>query len=164
MNNNDTIELRSQEVKILIGQIPSIILRIGISIISLALMLILLFGYTFKYSEKIDTTILLSQQNDSIAGRIKIPVKYSSRIKAGQTVYIYFENKQSASNLCAIASIDKIFNQIFYSQADAYFEAQIKTIKVLTTNTGFDIRLTSKEFIQPAQIETQKQSFFERIF
>ncbi|MDU1906651.1 MAG: HlyD family efflux transporter periplasmic adaptor subunit [Dysgonomonas sp.] len=50
-NSNKDIELRSEKVRSIIGQIPPRLLRIGISIISLVVILVSIAAYTIPYPE-----------------------------------------------------------------------------------------------------------------
>ena len=58
----DNIELRSEKARSVIGQIPPIIVRMGIAIMSIIIITFLLVSYFIKFDYIIKTTAYLEQK------------------------------------------------------------------------------------------------------
>ena len=70
-NNTDNIELRSEKVRNIIGQIPPKIIRVGITTIFFIIIGLLIGIYYFEYEYTIKTTALVEQSQDTT--KIQIP-------------------------------------------------------------------------------------------
>lgn len=84
----DKIELRSEKVRHIIGEIPSGIVRYGIMTITIVILGLLAGAYFIPYPETITEKI---QMMNAHQGAIAIPYKYVNRIKQGMTLSIEFE-------------------------------------------------------------------------
>jgi hypothetical protein len=66
MTQNDKIELRSEKVRSIIGQIPSWIVRFGTGILSIIVLLFFLVGYFVKYPVTYDLLVSINSTPNSI--------------------------------------------------------------------------------------------------
>jgi hypothetical protein len=73
MEQQKDIELRSEKVRNIIGQVPPVLLRYGIAIIGLSLLILVGVSAFIPYQPSIDVEITVTQTNDSI-------LHYSARI------------------------------------------------------------------------------------
>lgn len=85
---DNKIELRSEKVRHIIGEIPSRIVRYGITIITIVILGLLIGAYFIPYPETISVKV---QMTDARQGTIVIPYKYVNTIAKGMTANIEFE-------------------------------------------------------------------------
>ena len=85
---DDKIELRSEKVRHIIGEIPSRIVRYGITIITFVILGLLAGAYFIPYPEIISARI---EMTDARQGTMDIPYKYVNTLARGMTVNIEVE-------------------------------------------------------------------------
>ena len=85
---DDKIELRSEKIRHIIGEIPSGIVRYGITIITFVILGLLAGAYFIPYPETISAKV---QMTNAYQGAITIPYKYVNTIARGMTANIEFE-------------------------------------------------------------------------
>jgi hypothetical protein len=84
------IELRSEKVRNIVGQMPPALLRRGITIISLALVLLFVSAYFIPYPEtvRIDLKLQCIPDSDRIKGIGYCSPLVKSKLKEGQVVHL----------------------------------------------------------------------------
>lgn len=82
---NDKIELRSEKVRHIIGEIPSGIVRYGITIITVVVLGLLVGAYFIPYPETISARIEMADVHQET---IVIPYKYVNTVEKGMNVSI----------------------------------------------------------------------------
>ncbi|MDR0296032.1 MAG: hypothetical protein LBH91_07640 [Prevotellaceae bacterium] len=88
----DSIELRSEKVRSIIGKIPSIVVRSGISILFAVFLLLLIGSYSFPYTETIQVPAQIIPSGDSsYSAQLEIPIALQSKIEQGLPVMIEVE-------------------------------------------------------------------------
>lgn len=150
----DNIELRSDKVRSIIGQIPPWIIRRGISVVLLIIFALLIGSYYFKYPYTIFTTVVFVKKDNSFIGIVKIPANEISKIKKGQEVEIYFENVKNLNGLTFKSKIDDVSNNVTISNEMGFYKSEINKIE----NLNITEQTNGK-----AVIKTDEISFFERI-
>lgn len=85
---DDKIELRSEKVRHIIGEIPSKIVLYGIMIITVVILGLLAGAYFIPYPETISAKV---QMTNARQGTIAVPYKYVNALARGMTVNIEFE-------------------------------------------------------------------------
>lgn len=85
---DDKIELRSEKVRHIIGEIPSRIVRYGITIITIVILGLLVGAYFIPYPETISAKV---QMTSARQGTIAAPYKYVNTLARGMTVNIEVE-------------------------------------------------------------------------
>ena len=85
---DDKIELRSEKVRHIIGEIPSKIVRYGITIITIVILGLLAGAYFIPYPETISAKV---QMTNAHQGTIAVPYKYVNTIAKGMTMNIEIE-------------------------------------------------------------------------
>jgi len=162
MSETDNIELRSEKVRNIIGQIPPRIIRTGITVIFIVILGILTGTYFFKYEYTIKTTASIVQQNDKLIIDITIPANELVKVKKGQKVILDFNNISNLYNEKIITKIQTIPNKIEISKKGGFYLSRIKISGNTNTVTGKEINIIQQTTIN-AEIITDKISFFDRI-
>lgn len=150
----DNIELRSDKVRTIIGQIPPWIIRSGIMVILIVVIALLVGSYYFKYPYTITTTVEFVKKDNSFIGIVEIPANKISKIKKGQEVEIYFDKLKNANGLTFKSKIDDVSNNVTISNESGFYTATIDKIQNLNIN---------KKINAKAVIKTDEISFFERM-
>lgn len=127
----EDIELRSEQVRKIIGQIPPVLIRSGISIMGVIIALLLVAAAFIPYPETIASDIRLSSVQEGHAFATgKLPYAYISRVKKGMKVIIELEG---------YASDD-------YRYQQGHIETVRPTIITMDEQNYFDITLVIKSF------------------
>lgn len=153
-NNTDNIELRSDKVRSIIGQIPPWIVRSGISVIFLVIVVLMVGSYYFKYPYIITTTVEFSKKDNSFVGVVRIPANEISKIHKGQTVEIMFDNVKNMNNTTFSSKLKAVSTKLTISENIGYYKAVIDKID------GIELTKTTKGI---AIIKTEEISFLDRI-
>lgn len=85
---DDKIELRSEKIRHIISEIPSRIVRYGITIITIVILGLLVGAYFIPYPEIISAKV---QMTNARQGTIAVPYKYVNTLARGMTVNIEVE-------------------------------------------------------------------------
>ena len=102
-NDIDNIELRSEKVRHIIGQVPPTLVRIGTLIITLIVIAIAIASYTIRYPITIEAQGMVTS-NDSV--ELLVPYKYLYLFDAPRTARITLEGQDNddAPIVCPITS------------------------------------------------------------
>ncbi len=160
--NTDNIELRSEKVRNIIGQIPPRIIRIGITVIFFVIAGLLTGSYFFKYNYTIDTSATIEQHNDTTFIQIKVPANEIYKVKKGQQIILSFDKIQNLYNKRVVTQIQTTPNRLQIKENEGYFIAQIKIPHNFKTPENEIIEIIDKTEVK-AEIITDKISFFDRI-
>lgn len=95
MDNKRNIELRSKKVRNIVGKIPPITLRIGITVISAVIILVLALAYFMPYPQYYNTDI-------------EIVINREYQIVRAPTSGYYYNNIENESHIGVIVSSDSI--------------------------------------------------------
>ena len=112
--NTDKIELRSEEVQELLGQVPKWILRWGITIITLTILILIAGSALFRYPDIQYADIILTTENPpenlvaKITGKIqKLFVKDNQAVHSGEIIALL----ETAANYEDVIDVEKILKQ-----------------------------------------------------
>jgi len=158
----EQIELRSEKIRNIIGQIPPKIIRYGISVLFIVFVLMIILSYYFKYTYSINTTVIIKKENGKLIGQIKIPANEVSKVKTGYTVRISFANIPNMTDEYIDSRIIDVPKTIEISKSEAYSYSTVQLPDSLISNNGNKIFI-SENLSTNAVIITEKISFFERI-
>ena len=102
-NDIDNIELRSEKVRHIIGQVPPTLVRIGTLIITLIVIAIAIASYTIRYPITIEAQGMVTS-NDSV--ELLVPYKYLYLFDAPRTARITLEGQDNdnAPIVCPVIS------------------------------------------------------------
>lgn len=145
---DNKIELRSEKVRHIIGEIPPRIVRYGITFITFVILGLLIGAYFIPYPDSISAKV---QMTSAHQGTIVIPYKYVHTITRGMTANIEFEGYDAetygvANGIIAITSQTP-------RQADdgSVFTAEVMIMdckyKIISGMTGTASILVSNESI-----------------
>lgn len=158
----DNIELRSEKVRNIIGQIPPRVIRVGISIIFLIIAGLLVGSYFFKYDYVVKTTALIFQHNETTIIKLTIPAVEKEKIKTGNKVILYLSDVQDVYNQNIITKIQTLPQTLQIKNNKGFFVAKIYITTNLETTKNNKIKIFSPTEVR-AEIITEKISFFDRI-
>ncbi len=159
---DDNIELRSEKVRNIIGQIPPGIIRFGIMLVFLVIILMLSISFFLKYEYTVKAIASIEQKKDTTFICLKIPTNELIKVNKRQKVILYFNNIPNLSNTKIITEIQNIPNTIEIFASGAYCLSCIKLTGILYSDSGKVIVINTKKEIT-AEIFTDSESFFERI-
>ena len=117
------IELRSEKVRHIIGEIPSGIVRYGITIITIVLLVLLVGAYFIPYPEIISAKI---EMTDRQQGTVDIPYKYVNTVKKGKNVSIELEGYDTEMYGAANGTITATMHTPRQTAEGNVFTAQVK--------------------------------------
>lgn len=160
---SENIELRSEKVRSIIGQIPPKLMRIGISVIFLVFIGVIMGTYFFEYEYTIKTTASLTKQRNSIVVQILIPLNESNRIKKGQKLILNFDNIPNMYGQQIITSLPSISSTIQISGKGGYYISYCYLSEKIKTDSGNKLEINGTFSIK-AEIQTGKIRFFDRMF
>ena len=158
----ETIELRSEKVRELIGQIPPLIIRIGITVNFAVIILIIFLTYKFKYPEIIQGEINLKNVNSRITGYLKLPVKKINKIRDNPNLLIKLNCLDQNGDTEFRCKIIKILPAIEISNENATQIAYLYFPDPLITRNGSKIKFSELEYFK-VDIITGYPSLLEKL-
>ena len=145
---DDKIELRSEKVRHIIGEIPSRIVRYGITIITFVILGLLTGAYFIPYPETISARIEMTNRQQ---GTVDIPYKYVNTVKKGKNVSIELEGYDTEMYGAANGTITATMHTPRQTAAGNVFTAQVKVTdckyKIISGMTGTAYILVSNESV-----------------
>ena len=142
------IELRSEKVRHIIGEIPSGIVRYGITIITIVLLVLLVGAYFIPYPEIISAKI---EMTDGQQGTVDIPYKYVNTVKKGKNVSIELEGYDTEMYGAANGTITATMHTPRQTAEGNVFTAQVRITdckyNLISGMTGTASILVSNESI-----------------
>lgn len=152
LSKDNNIELRSEKVRNIVGQVPPRLTRFGITVILFIIIAFFLGMHFYEYEYVIDVKAIIYQSNNNLIINIKIPEMYIKKIKQGQKVLLNISNNSINSQIQTIPEILTISNTgNFYSTT------------IIDTSSTFNISII--DTIQTdAQVVTDKTNLLNRLF
>ena len=145
---DDKMELRSEKIRHIIGEIPSRIVRYGITIITIVLLVLLVGAYFIPYPETISARIEMTNRQQ---GTVDIPYKYVNTVKKGKNVSIELEGYNTEMYGAANGMITATMHTPRQTAAGNVFTAQVKVTdckyKIISGMTGTASILVSNESV-----------------
>ena len=145
---DDKIELRSEKVRHIIGEIPSRVVRYGITIITIVVLGLLAGAYFIPYPETISARI---EMTDRQQGTVDIPYKYVNWVVKGKNVSIELEGYDTEMYGAANGTITATMHTPRQTAAGNVFTAQVKVTdckyKIIGGMTGTASILVSNESV-----------------
>ena len=145
---DNKIELRSEKVRHIIGEIPSGIVRYGITIITFVILGLLIGAYFIPYPETISAKV---QMISTHQGTIDFPYKYVNTVKKGKNVSIELEGYDTEMYGAANGTITATMHTPRQTAAGSMFTAQVKVTdckyKIIGGMTGTASILVSNESV-----------------
>ncbi|PDP69252.1 HlyD family secretion protein [Prevotella intermedia] len=146
------IELRSEKVRHIIGEIPSGIVRYGITIITIVILGLLAGAYFIPYPETISAKV---QMTNARQGTIAVPYKYVNTLARGMTVNIEVEGYDAETYRAANGMITATSHTPRQTA-----EGSVFTVQVRITDCRYKLVSGMKG---TASILVSNESVFQRI-
>ena len=145
---DNKIELRSEKVRHIIGEIPSRIVRYGITIITIVILGLLTGAYFIPYPENISAKIEMANEHQ---GTIVIPYKYVNWVAKGMTANIEFDGYDAETYGTANGTITATSHTPRQMAEGSVVTAQVRIIncryKIIKGMTGTVSILVSNESV-----------------
>mgnify|MGYP000996928819 FL=1 len=145
---DDKIELRSEKVRHIIGEIPSRVVRYGITIITIVVLGLLAGAYFIPYPETISAKV---QMTNAHQGTITVPYKYVNTITRGMTVSIEIEGYDAETYGVANGVITATSHTPRQTAEGSVFTAQVRITdcryKIISGMVGTASILISNESV-----------------
>jgi hypothetical protein len=145
---DDNIELRSEKVRHIIGEIPSRIVRYGITIITVVILGLLAGAYFIPYPETVTAEMRLT---DARHASLTVPYKYVNTVESGMTVSIELEGYDAETYGVTEATVTAVSRTPRQTAAGTVFTAQAAIgdgrYKTLGGMTGTASILVSSESV-----------------
>jgi len=157
--------LRSEDVKEIIGKIPPHVIRMGISVIFIALISLFAYMSFLKYPEYIEAPVQI-EKCDSIKRNylalIEVPSKDIWKIKPDQRVFISLEQYPNKEFGYITSKVKNIYSQIHIKDSRKYYLVSAYIEDKLTTSSGFNI-VYLEGLYGIAEIEIENRSIFKKM-
>lgn len=104
----EEIELRSEEVRRIIGEVPPLLIRCGIGIIGAILLVLTAIVTLFPYPEIVETHVTLTETDGHLTATTPLPHRYLSQLKEGTKVLFAPDGQRASEGEESIGSIESI--------------------------------------------------------
>jgi len=145
---DDKIELRSEKIRHIIGEIPSGIVRYGITIITIVILALLAGAYFIPYPETINAKVQITNAHQ---GTIDFPYKYVNTMARGMTANIEFEGYDAETYGVANGVITATSHTPRQTAEGSVFTAQVRITdcryKIISGMVGTASILISNESV-----------------
>jgi len=158
----EQIELRSEKVRNIIGQIPPSIIRYGIIVIFLIIIILLTVSYFFKFPETINTIAYFKIQNNTPVTYVNIPANSIDKVKKGDKVIIIFDNILNLNNEKIETKIAVINSKININKKGAFCFLKLNLPNPLISVNGKTLIIKENISVN-AKIITGNISVFDQI-
>ncbi len=115
--NKRNIELRSEKVRNIIGQIPSRIVRMGIAVIFVVILALLAGAYFFRFNHTIKVPATLYSENNQIHYTLEVPQNNLKHVSVGQKLVITVHNQNSFTT-----TIQQVDTTLHINRKSSYFK------------------------------------------
>ncbi len=119
----DKIEIRSEKVRQIIGEVPSVIVRCGITVITIVILALLAWAYFIPYPETVDVEVRMTKAHETT---ITIPYRYVNIVEVGMTAIVEFDGYDMETYGTANGKITAISHIPQQTAMGSTFTAQIK--------------------------------------
>ncbi len=166
MEDYEKIELRSEKVRKIIGQIPPRIIRTGTSILFLVFLLLLAGSYYIPYPEMVEVNVILKQgkpgDESSFYAEALIPYAYLLKIQKGQSAVISIDGYEKNTYGIINGKVIYTNHDVITRSGKAYFRVCIRFANGMTTTQNKKIEFHTR-MQGEAQIIYSKNTLFNRI-
>lgn len=146
------IELRSEKVRNIIGQVPPVLLRYGISIIGLAICVLVGISAIIPYQPSIDTELEIRQDD---ADKIHFTVNIrENKIKDFDLFSSVLCERASELALPSVYKIRSVSDSLQLSNNDAWYKAEVFP----EDTASVSVNLEDNPVVFPAKIVLKRKS------
>ena len=119
MDETKDIELRSEKVRNIIGQIPPRLIRIGITVIFVVILALLSGAYFFRFNHTIDAPATMYVESNRVHYSIEVPYNKLKYLETGQKLVITVHSRNSFAT-----TIQHIDTTLHINKEHSYFQVQ----------------------------------------
>ena len=149
--DKDIIELRSEKVRNIIGQIPPAIVRTGIGIIFLVFLILFSVLYFFECEDVIHTSADIKHIDSKLVAELKVPSDKYKRVKPGQKVRIHFTTIPNINNEQVEVHVQRKSEIMQVSSTGGFYTNQIELPDTLKTISAKKLKVIENINV-PAEI------------
>lgn len=159
--SNDSVELRSEKVRSIIGKMPPRLIRIGTSILFAIFSIAVIGSYFIKYGSTITASATITTKSNQMHIVVKVPSNSKNKIKQGQRVILKFNNlpNQSIETSIPVAAL----SPLYICKDGGFFLLVLSLPNTTKTKSGESLKIVEPVNVTAA-IATEKVSLLERIF
>jgi hypothetical protein len=117
------LEIRSEKVRSIIGKMPSVLIRYGISVIVAILSLIVTGSFFFRFTPTYNTTAQVNITNSDTIIIIAIPANQKQFVPVGDISVVSFENITDPELKNLYVTINQMDSIVHVNQSGAYYYA-----------------------------------------
>lgn len=162
------IELRSEKIKNIIGQMPSFLIRYGNSILCIIFFLLIIFAFCVPFPYRVDSNIYFEVNKNhkhTHASIIYLPSDIISEVVQAKSIYftlMAYQNEIIPAKLDSISPERKIFNQNLYQKVfitlnDNTLDAKNEINHVTVPLEGkLSLKLPPRTFVERSLRRTNK--------
>ncbi len=115
--NKKNIELRSEKVRNIIGQIPSRIVRMGITVIFMVVLTLLVGAYFFRFDHTLEVPATLYPESNQICYTLEVPQNNLKQVSVGQKLVITVHSQNSFTT-----TIQQVDTTLHINRKSSYFK------------------------------------------
>lgn len=161
MEKKENIELRSEKLRNIIGEIPPRVIRSGTGALFLVLAGLFLGAYLIRFDRSIEADAVIFRTANSYGVKIYIPACNKDLIKKGSIVFLDFSNIQNIAGSNMITKIQSMENNVVISEKGGFVPAYADIKNEPVTTSGDTLCITGSLNIR-AKINIGKFSLIER--
>lgn len=140
----DSIELRSEKVRSIIGKVPPRLIRSGTLVLFIVFFLLLISSYFFPYSETIVVPVQIEEYqtqtthitSNSYIAIAFVPIDIQSKVAVGQKSVIEIEGYNKNTHGQLVSEVYNRTNKPIIKEKKKYILFQLALQNGLTTNNG----------------------------
>lgn len=121
-HQTDNIELRSQKVRNIIGEIPPFIIRLGITIFTIIFAMIIIGSYYFEFPRTIEVGGTLTKADNKIMFSLNVPSNQLPKVFPDQKITFNTEKLSLSEPLKIESSVQVIDSNSYVSNEGVFFK------------------------------------------
>ncbi len=158
----ENVELKSEKVRNIIGQIPPRIVRMGISVIFLVIIGLVLIASTYRYDLAFGSRAIIWQRKGTTIIQVIIPANEIAQLKSGNKVILNFKKMPNLNNFRVVTEIQMIPNELHIEPSGGFYRAEITIDGKLINDAGVEL-FVDAEIELDAEVYQGKTSFLDKI-
>jgi hypothetical protein len=108
----ENLELRSERVRNIIGQVPPKLVRYGTILVTFIIVLLFLSAYFIPYPETLTIKGHITVTPNQTCVQVLVPYKYINSIQQGMEVIVTIESNVNSKSQLIVSSIDRHIQNI----------------------------------------------------
>ncbi|NLN73888.1 MAG: hypothetical protein GX140_06550 [Bacteroidales bacterium] len=160
--SDNNLNLRSVKSRKIIGQIPPMLIRVGISSLFIVIFIFIVGAYYFRFDESIRASGIIYKNDNGYEVHINIAANQIEKIKSGQDVIIILDNIKNLYGERIKSEIQEFDKKILIKNNEGFCVIKIDLHENLKTENRKSIDFEEKTKIE-AEIYINKINLYEKI-